>query len=125
WPIAEIVRQALGDEQRTALSDLLPDDEAELVATRVEAAVGRGDSVGSAQETFWAIRRLFEELARRSPLVVVLEDLHWAESTLLDLVEHLADWSHDAPMLLLCLARPELLDERPAWGGGKLNAASI
>ena len=57
--------------------------------------------------------------------MVVLDDLHWAEPTLLDLVEHIADWSRDAPLLLCCLARPELLDARPSWGGGKRNAASI
>ena len=64
---------------------------------------------------FWAVRRLFEELARDQPLVVVVEDIHWAEPTLLDLLEYLAGWTHDAPVLLLCLARPDLLDERPAW----------
>ena len=125
WPVAEIVRQALGDEPRAAIVELLGDDEAELVAARVEAAIGRSHAAGSAEETFWAIRRVVEELARRSPLVLVIEDLHWGESTLLDLVEHLADWTHDAPLLLLCLARPELLDERPGWAGGKLNAVSI
>ena len=68
------------------------------------------------------MRKLLEALARERPLVVVFDDIHWAEPTFLDLVEHLADWSRDAPILLLCLARPELLDERPGWGGGKLNA---
>jgi class 3 adenylate cyclase len=125
WPITEIVRAALGDHPETALAELLPADEAPLVAARVEAILGQSDAQGSAAETFWAIRRLLEELARRSPLVVVLEDIHWAEDSLLDLVEHLADWTNDAPLFLLCLARPELLDQRPAWGGGKLNAASI
>ena len=51
------------------------------------------------------------------PLALVIDDVHWAEPTLLDLVEHLVSWTRDAPLLLLCLARPELLDERPAWGG--------
>jgi predicted ATPase len=125
WPIAEIVRQAFGDDVRAAIVEHLPADQAELVAARVEAAVGQSDAIGSAEETSWAIRRLVEELARRSPLVLLLEDIHWAEETLLDLVEHLADWAQDAPLLLLCLARPDLLDHRPAWAGGKLNAASI
>jgi len=58
-------------------------------------------------------------------IVVYLDDLHWAEPTFLDLVEHVADWSRDAPIFLLCAARPELLDLRPQWGGGKLNAASL
>ena len=55
----------------------------------------------------------------------MFDDIHWGEPTFLDLIEHIADWSRDAPILLLCMARPELLDARPAWGGGKLNAATI
>ena len=73
-------------------------------------------------EVFWAIRRLLEQQARGRPLVLVVEDIHWAEPTLLDLIEHIVDWSRDAPMLVLCPARPELLDARPGWGGGKLNS---
>src|SRR6185503_12732008 len=65
-----------------------------------------------------------EALAAARPVVVVLDDLHWAEPTFLELVDHLADGIHDTPVVLLCLARPELLDLRPAWGGGKLNATT-
>jgi len=84
-----------------------------------------GSTTGaSGGETFWAVRRLFEELARKRPLLVLVEDIHWAEPTLLDLLEYLAGWTHEAPVLLLCLARPDLLDERPGWltqaGGGVL-----
>ena len=68
---------------------------------------------------------MLEALARQRPLVVVLEDIHWAEPTFLDLVEYLTDWTIDAPILLLCLARPELLEERPGWAGGKRHAHSI
>ena len=71
------------------------------------------------------MRKLFEHLARERPLVVVFDDIHWAEPSFLDLVEHLADWTRDAPVLLVCVARPELLDDRPTWGGGKVNATSI
>ena len=71
------------------------------------------------------MRRLLETGARRHPLVVVFDDLHWAEPTFLDLVEHVADWSRDAPIFLLCLARPELHDSRRAWGGDKFNATSV
>ena len=74
------------------------------------------------EKIFWAARRLFEALAERRPLVVVLDDLQWAEATFLDLVEHVADLARGAPLLLLCLARPELLDARRGWAGGKLNA---
>ena len=88
--------------------------------------VGLGGSTGAtSEEIFWAVRRLFEALARVRPLVVVLDDLQWAEPTFLDLVEHVADLARDAPIVLLCMARPELLEARPGWGGGKLNAASV
>src|SRR5207248_742668 len=66
-----------------------------------------------------------EVLARLRPLVLVFDDIHWGEATFLDLVESLADWTRDAPVLLVCLARSELLDVRPGWGGGKVNATSI
>ena len=77
------------------------------------------------ETTFWAVRKLFEALARDAPLVVVFDDLHWADPTFLDLVEYVVDWTFDAPILLLGLARPELLDERPAWAGGKRNVSSL
>jgi hypothetical protein len=68
---------------------------------------------------------LLERAAAERPLVLVLDDLHWAESPLFDLVEHVCDWSRGAPIFLLCIARPELLDVRPGWAGGKLNATSV
>ena len=108
------------------LADLLAgEDDADAIASRVAAAIGVSESGGLAEETFWAIRRLFEALALRKPLVLVFEDLHWAEPTLLDLVEHVPNSSRHAPILLFCLARPELLDKRPTWGGGMLNASSM
>ena len=85
-------------------------------------AVGPG---GTAEETAWAIRRFLESRGRERPLVLVLDDIHWGEPAFLDLVEHVADWSRDASILLLCMARPDLLDVRPAWGGGKTNATTI
>jgi len=119
WPLVEIV-SALGSDEgvREVLGDV---EDAELVATRVLGAVGANQAAPGG-ETFWAVRRLFEELARDRPLVVLVEDIHWAEPTLLDLLEYVAGWTHDAPVLLLCLARPDLLDTRPGWltqtGGG-------
>jgi class 3 adenylate cyclase/tetratricopeptide (TPR) repeat protein len=70
-------------------------------------------------------RRILERLARERPLIVVFDDLQWAEPTFLDLIDHISDLARDAPMLLLCVARPDLLDARPAWGGGKLNATTM
>jgi class 3 adenylate cyclase/tetratricopeptide (TPR) repeat protein len=80
---------------------------------------------GSPAEAQLAFRKLLEEEAALQPVVVYFDDLQWAEPTFLDLVEHIADWSRDAPIFLLCAARPDLLDLRPAWGGGKLNASSL
>jgi class 3 adenylate cyclase/tetratricopeptide (TPR) repeat protein len=85
-----------------------------------------GEVVGSsAPDTNLAFRRLLEARAQEQPLVVVVDDLQWAEPAFLDAVEHVADWSRGVPILLLCIARPELLDDRPNWGGGKLNAETI
>src|ERR671923_2542583 len=72
-----------------------------------------------------SVRRLMEQVAAERPLVAVFDDIQWAEPTLLDLLDHVTDLSRTAPILLLCLARPDLLDQRPAWAGGKLNATSV
>jgi class 3 adenylate cyclase len=79
--------------------------------------VGRDEAVleGSSYEVFAATRSLFEELAARQPLLAVFDDIHWAEETLLDLIEHLAVRLGAAPVLILCLARPELAERRPQW----------
>ncbi len=103
--------------------------QAQLVTERVAAAIGLETTEGSApaggQETFWAFRSLFEGLARRGPLVAILDDVHWGTPTFLDLLEHIIDWSRDAPILLIAIARPELLEVRPTWGGGKPNATAL
>jgi tetratricopeptide (TPR) repeat protein len=126
WPIAEVLRQLVDVQSARDIARLVEGEpDAKLIAERVADAVGLADGVGSAEETFWAVRKLFERYARMRPLVVVFDDVHWAEPTFLDLVEHIADWSRDAPLLLVCGARAELLDHRSNWGGGKLNATSI
>jgi class 3 adenylate cyclase/tetratricopeptide (TPR) repeat protein len=113
WPLTELI-QRLGGEQ--AMAEAMGDDpDAALVIERLRVLGGSGSA--PPEELFWAVRRLFELLARERPLLVVLEDVHWAEPTLLDLVEHVSRWSRDAPILLLCVARPELLEERPQWEG--------
>ena len=113
WPLVELVKQ-LG---------ALPADE--TVATPLRSLLGESKAATSADEIAWAFRRLLEREARDRPLVCVLDDLHWGEETFLDLVEHVADLVRNAPILLLAMARPELLDRRPSWGGGKLDAATI
>ena len=112
WPVVEIVKQL----------DALPEGDA---AAPIRSLLGETDSATTAEEIAWGFRKLLEQAAREGPLVCVLDDLHWAEETLLDLVEHIADLSRDAPVLLLCMARPELLEKRPAWGGGKWNSTTV
>jgi predicted ATPase/DNA-binding SARP family transcriptional activator len=134
WPLNEVVRDLAGEAGsgspaavRAILAARLESEpKATLVADVLAEAIGLGDSGGyPAEKIFWAARRLFELLAEGHPLVVVLDDLQWAEATFLDLVEHVSDLVRGAPVLLVCLARPELLDSRRGWGGGKLNATSI
>jgi DNA-binding SARP family transcriptional activator len=132
WPLLEAVRGTVGlddtdspDEARAKLIRALGEEHnAELVAQRVAEMIGLVEAAGGAEEGFAAVRTLFEVLARTQPLALVFDDIHWGEETFLDLVEHLADSVRGAPILLLCLARPELLDVRPSWAGGKLNATS-
>jgi class 3 adenylate cyclase/tetratricopeptide (TPR) repeat protein len=113
WPLTELI-QRLGGEP--AVAEALGDDpDSALVVERLRVLGGHGTA--PPEELFWAVRRLFELLARERPLLVVLEDVHWAEPMLLDLVEHVSRWSRDAPILLLCVARPELFEERPQWEG--------
>jgi class 3 adenylate cyclase/tetratricopeptide (TPR) repeat protein len=114
WPLAEIVSELRRRPETAA-----------LVAERVAAAVGLADVPSSTEETFYAVRKLLETLAESRPLVVVLDDVHWAEPTLLDLVEHVVDWSRQAPIFFLTLARPDLLDARPAWAAARENATLL
>ncbi len=117
WPLTELLRR-LGGEQ--AVVDAMGNEaDAALVVERLRVVAGSG--AAPPEELFWAVRRLFEVLARRRPLLVLLEDVHWAEPTLLDLVEHVSRWSRDAPILLLCVAREELLEERPGWEGAHVR----
>ena len=81
--------------------------------------------VATPQELFWEVRRLLEAFAAERPVVLHIDDLQWAEPTLLDLLDHVADLSRGAPILLLCTARPELLEDRPTWSGGKLNTITL
>jgi len=142
WPVAEIVRRAAGiadtdppAEARAKLDRLLDDGGGPAdpaadrdrghVAARIAQLIGLEAASGPAEEAAWAFRRLLELLAERQPLVVVLDDLHWAEPGLLDLVEHVADYGRGAPILLVAMARPEFLEQRPGWAGGKLNATTL
>jgi hypothetical protein len=112
------------------LGELLADpEERRWVASNLHALAGlagSGDESSDRRtEAFAAWRRLFEALAEQRPLVLVFEDLHWADDTLLDFVDHLAEWVSGVPVLIVATARPELLDRRPGWGGGKRNATTL
>ena len=97
-----------------------------LVEILVAIGVDPDSIIGSSpEETRLAFRRLLEARAAERPQVVVIDDLQWAEPAFIDLVEHVADFSRDAPIFLLCVARMELLELRRDWGGGKLNATSL
>jgi len=114
--LGEVVRDAAGADPEAGLLDLLAGVERGPVAVRlILGAIGAGGDAGSPEETAWAFRRLFESLAVRGPLVVVVDDIHWAEPTLLDLLEYVVGFSSGAPIMLLCLSRPDLFDARPSW----------
>jgi class 3 adenylate cyclase/tetratricopeptide (TPR) repeat protein len=119
WPLLELVQEAADiiesdspAEAHAKLAELAGDDE---VVERVASVLGLSPAQFPVDEAFWGTRKLLESMAARKPLVVVFEDIHWAELTFLDLIEHLLR-SGDGPMLLVCLARQELLDLREEWG---------
>ena len=116
--IGEMVAGAVGDDR-----------DAGWVRGHVAALVGvdgAGDGgSGDPAEAFAAWRRLLEGLAARGPMVLVFEDMHWADDAMLDFVDHLVEWAGEVPLLVVCSARPELLERRRDWGGGKPNAATV
>jgi predicted ATPase/class 3 adenylate cyclase len=132
-PLVEVVNDLAGlrgdepsDQARDRISAILAGEEDPArVAEWVAQLVGLTETTTEGAEIFWAIRRLFEAVGRRQPLIVVLEDLERAQPALFDAIEYVADLSRDVSMLLICLARPELLEARPVWAGGKLNTASL
>jgi class 3 adenylate cyclase/tetratricopeptide (TPR) repeat protein len=133
WPVAEAIRQLAGIDvddpleiARSKLDALLRGaEESELLFDRIAAAIGLADVTVGMQETFWAIKRLLEQVARQRPLVLILDDLQWAESALLDLLDYLLRSCRDAPILVLCLARSDLLDERSEWAARLPNATML
>jgi class 3 adenylate cyclase/tetratricopeptide (TPR) repeat protein len=123
WPLAEIVREVAGSDARAGLTDLLGAGSDDALATeRLLGAIGQSDQPARTEEIFWATRILLERLAGEKPLLVVLDDIHWGEETLLDLLEYLAGFAR-APMLLACTARPDLWDARPQWS--RVNAMEL
>ncbi len=134
WPMVEIVRQAADissadspELARTRVAELVHGEErSELVTERVAQMLGVVAEAERPEGTLWAVHRMLQARARRRPLVVVIDDLQWADSILLDAVEQLIDLSQDTPMLLVCIARPdELLLRREVWPAAKVNALSL
>ena len=133
WALGEIVKAQAGILETDApaaaeekLAVIAPD---EWVRSHLRPLVGLGAEpdvvAGQRGEAFAAWRTFLEALAEERPLVLVIEDLHWADETLLDFVDHVVDWATGVPLLVVCSARPELLERRPGWGGGKSNALTL
>ena len=146
WPLQEMLRADMkissDDNRDEALRKLRSvvfagfgetSDDADAVARRLAVVAGleraedalpgtSGSELG--QELRWGVRRHFEERAKDAPLTLIFDDIHWAEDPMLQLIEHLAEWSR-APLFILCIARPDLRDRRPSWGGGLMNVGAV
>jgi class 3 adenylate cyclase/tetratricopeptide (TPR) repeat protein len=139
WAVAEMVKAQAGILETDAAEEAgakleraveaAVGDEARWVLANLRPLVGLGDADEVSEdrqgEAFAAWRRFFEGLAEERPLVLAFEDLHWADEGLLDFLDHLVEWASGVPLLVVCTARPELLDRRPGWGGGKLNVTTL
>jgi class 3 adenylate cyclase/tetratricopeptide (TPR) repeat protein len=137
WALVEMVKAQAGihendneDEAarklRHSVAQTLDEHEGDWVLHQLEPLIGLGEDGGiDRTEAFAAWRRYLEGLAEQHPLVLVFEDLHWADDGLLDFVDHLTDWASGVPIFVVGTARPELLDRQPNWGGGKLNASTL
>ncbi|MGY1688084.1 ATP-binding protein [Geodermatophilus sp. SYSU D00867] len=133
WPVVEVLRDAAGiaatdppAQARDKAAALLPPGHTSaLVMARLAGLLGDSEAQASVPELFWAIRRYLETLAATGPLVVLFDDVHWGEPTFLQLLQYLADWTGRAPLLVVCLARGQLLDERPDWTTPRTNAEIV
>ncbi len=134
WPLGEVIRDLAGItpemtslEAQERLAAVSPDRD---TADRLAFAIGlRADAPVSGEaldrEIAYAVRRLVESPAAERPILLVVEDIHWAEPPLLDLLEYLATWTRDRSLFILALARPDLIDHRPAWGSGRMEASRL
>jgi class 3 adenylate cyclase/tetratricopeptide (TPR) repeat protein len=136
WAFAEMVKAQAGvlnsDTEEVATRKLhdavaaaMDGDDASWVEARLQPLLGLGDRAEDRDESFGAWRRFVEALAEQRPTVLVFEDLHWADDDVLDFADYLVDWVTGVPLLVVGTARPELLDRRPDWGGGKRNASTV
>jgi class 3 adenylate cyclase/tetratricopeptide (TPR) repeat protein len=139
WPVAEMIKAEAGilesDSPVEVIAKLehavesVGQHDAGWLTSHLQRVVGAGESFPLSEdrrsEAFAAWREFFESVAEQGPLVLVFEDLHWADDGTLDFVDHLVEWAGAVPLLIVGTARPELLNRRPAWGGGKINALTL
>jgi class 3 adenylate cyclase/tetratricopeptide (TPR) repeat protein len=122
WPLRGVVRSVTEDLTQQGIASVLTGADTDRVAERIAATVGVVERRGATEETFWAVRRFLEQLALEGPLVVAIDELQWAEPTFVDLLDYLVGWVVQAPILILCLARPDLHERYPAWASVRENA---
>ena len=141
WALSEMIKaqagildsdseQAVDEKLKASVAEALPGaSDAAWVEGHLRPLVGLAEAIPTAcdrrAEAYAAWRRFFEALAEQRPLVLVFDDLHWGDESLLDFIDHLVDWATAVPLLVVCTARPELLSRRPGWGGGKPNATTV
>jgi class 3 adenylate cyclase/tetratricopeptide (TPR) repeat protein len=139
WALGEMVKAHAGilesaapeeavAKLKVAVAEVAEDEsERDWFESSLAPLVGAGETTAAAdrEEAFTAWRRFIEGVAAQRPLVLVFEDLHWADDALLAFIEHLVDWSSSVPLLVLCTGRPELFERHPGWGGGKRNSTTI
>jgi predicted ATPase len=133
WPLREVVADLAGtgeeespEESKAKIARLLPGDhDTAVIVERVAGALGLSDAAAYPEETFWAVRKLVEAVAARQPLVVLFEDIHWAEPTFLELIEHIAEMIREVPILIVAVARTDLFDVRPEFAADLGSAARM
>jgi class 3 adenylate cyclase/tetratricopeptide (TPR) repeat protein len=128
WPVKEALSELVssqGDQWIDEVSEASGPEEAKRIVEQISAAIGPGQGTGSPDEIHWAIRRFVEVHAQRRPVVLVFEDLQWAETTFVDLILHMAKESTGWSILLICVARPEFIEAHPRWAARRRNAATL
>jgi class 3 adenylate cyclase/tetratricopeptide (TPR) repeat protein len=130
WTVAEVVKQAAGiadddplAQAREKLASLMPFGAPDAITERLSAVIGLTSESFAVEESYWAVRKAFEALAQSEPLAIVFEDVHWGEPAFLDFVRQLAESKSNAAILVLCAARPELLEGHPEWTTGRNHTA--
>jgi class 3 adenylate cyclase/tetratricopeptide (TPR) repeat protein len=132
WTVAEVIKQAAGiadddpfEKALGKLSSLLPGQEADPITDRLSALIGLTSRTFAVEEIYWAVKKALEALAQKEPLAIVFEDVHWGEPAFLDFIGQLSESRQQAAVLVVCTARPELLEDHPGWTQGRANVAAV